>query len=314
MAVSLSNRKRIKRQKAPLPKKNTTARRPLAPVRQRRSGRYADTTSRMNTGDGGMALLNAVRNQGKLEALHDQSKKTIGNLEMRLGKAEATLRHKLDGHRVERDGDVGMSIPPTVPLNEDGASSAPAPTAPAKPDTEMKGPPPMPTPIPMGGTASPNPGAKQQPAQRVARTKSSMEVDSVSPSDFISKRPSTTTLSQPTSSRARVGGGNDGQLALSVAARAKPDRGRDDGDDEVLGNKKPKSRGFGTAQVSAITDGYKKMRADPSGVTSSLLALPPSTTGIANEPPPTQLSRKQHSVTARQFTQIASGEAAEDDV
>ena len=275
MAVSLSNRKRIKRQKAPLPKKNTTARRPLAPVRQRRSGRYADTTSRMNTGDGGMALLNAVRNQGKLEALHDQSKKTIGNLEMRLGKAEATLRHKLDGHRVERDGDVGMSIPPTVPLNEDGASSAPAPTAPTKPDTEMKGPPPMPTPIPMGGTASPNPGAKQQPAPRVARrTKSSMEVDSVSPSDFISKRPSTTTLSQPTSSRARVGGGNDGQLALSVAARAKPDRGRDDGDDEVLGNKKPKSHGFGTAQVSAITDGYKKMRADPSGVTSSTTSTP----------------------------------------
>ena len=256
MAVSLSNRKRIKRQKTPLPKKNTTARRPLAPVRQRRSGRYADTTSRMNTGDGGMALLNAVRNQGKLEALHDQSKKTIGNLEMRLGKAEATLRHKLDGHRVERDGDVGMSIPPTVPLNEDGASSAPAPTAPAKPDTEMKGPPPMPTPIPMGGTASPNPGAKQQPAPRVARrTKSSMEVDSVSPSDFIQKRPSTSSLVQPTSSRARVGGGN-GQLTLSVAARAKPDRDRDE--DEVLGNKKPKSHGFGTAQVSAITDGYKK--------------------------------------------------------
>ena len=311
MAVSLSNRKRIKRQKAPLPKKNTTARRPLAPVRQRRSGRYADTTSRMNTGDGGMALLNAVRSQGKLEALHDQSKKTIGNLEMRLGKAEATLRHKLDGHRVERDGDVGMSIPPTVPLNEDGASSAPAPTAPAKPDTEMKGPPPMPTPIPMGGTASPNPGAKQQPAPRVARrTKSSMEVDSVSPSDFIQKRPSTSSLVQPTSSRARVG---DGQLVPSAAARAKPDRERDD-DDEVLGNKKPKSHGFGTAQVSAITDGYKKMRADPSGVTSSLLALPPSTTGIGNDPPPTQLSRKQHAVTARQFAQTASGEAAEDDV
>ena len=112
-----------------------------------------------------------------------------------------------------------------------------------------------------------------------------------------------------------MGGGNDGQLALSaVAARAKPDRGRDDGDDEVLGNKKPKSHGFGTAQVSAITDGYKKMRADPSGVTSSLLALPPSTTGIGNDPPPTQLSRKQHAVTARQFAQTASGEAAEDDV
>jgi len=310
MAVSLSNRKRIKRQKGPLPKKNATApnkRRPLAPVRQRRGGgRYADTTSRASNGDGGMALLNAVRSQGKLEALHDQNLKTIGNLEMRVGKAEATLRHKLDGHRVERDGDIGMrGMPPTVPLHDDdGASPSPAsPTA----NTEM-GTPPMPTPIPMGGTASPNPGAKQQPAQRVARTKSSMEVDSVSPSDFISKRPSTTTLSQPTSSRARVGGGNDGQLALSVAARAKPDRGRDDGDDEVLGNKKPKSRGFGTAQVSAITDGYKKMRADPSGVTNPLLALPPSTTGIANDP------RKQHAVTARQFTQIASGEAAEDDV
>ena len=89
----------------------------LAPVRQRR-GRYADTTAgRTSTGDGGMALLNAVRSQGKLEALHDQAKKTIGNLEMRVGKAEATLRHKLDGHRVERDGDIGMrGMPPTVPL------------------------------------------------------------------------------------------------------------------------------------------------------------------------------------------------------
>ena len=55
------------------------------------------------------------------------------------------------------------------------------------------------------------------------------------------------------------------------------------------------------------------MRADPSGVTSSLLALPPPTTGIGNDPPPTQLSRKQHAVTARQFAQTASGEAAEDD-
>ena len=219
MAVSLSNRKRIKRQKTPLPKKNTTARRPLAPVRQRRSGRYADTTSRMNTGDGGMALLNAVRSQGKLEALHDQSKKTIGNLEMRLGKAEATLRHKLDGHRVERDGDVGMSIPPTVPLNEDGASSAPAPTAPTKPDTEMKGPPPMPTPIPMGGTASPNPGAKQQPAQRVARTKSSMEVDSVSPSDFIQKRPSTTLPCHSRPAAGPVWVVEDGQLGPSAWQR-----------------------------------------------------------------------------------------------
>ena len=174
---------------------------------------------------------------------------------------------------------------------------------------------PCPRPVPMGGTASPNPGAKQQPAPRVARrTKSSMEVDSVSPSDFIQKRPSTTTLSQPTSSRARVGGGNDGQLALSVAARAKPDRGRDDGDDEVLGNKKPKSHGFGTAQVSAITDGYKKMRADPSGVTSSTSSTPTIHNRNRQRPPPTQLSRKQHAVTARQFTQIASGEAAEDDV
>ena len=244
MAVSLSNRKRIKRQKGPLPKKNTTApnkRRPLAPVRQRRGGgRYADTTSRASNGDGGMALLNAVRSQGKLEALHDQSLKTIGNLEMRVGKAEATLRHKLDGHRVERDGDIGMrGMPPTVPLHDDdGASPSPAsPTT--KTDTEM-GTPPMPTPSPMGGTSAPNPGAKQQPAPRVARrTKSSMDVDSTSPSDFIQKRPSTSSLVQPTSSRARVDGGN-GQLALSVAARAKPDRGRDD-DDEVLGNKKPTS-------------------------------------------------------------------------
>ena len=74
--------------------------------------------------------------------------------------------------------------------------------------------------------------------------------------------PSTTSsLSQPTGSRARVGGENV-QLALSVAARAKPDRGRDDGD-EVLGNKNPKSHGFGTVQVSAITDGYKKNASRP---------------------------------------------------
>ena len=77
MVVSLSNRKRIKRRKAPPTKKLTTTgpnKRMLAPVRQRR-GRYADTTAgRTNTGDG-MALLNAVRNQGKLKALHDQSGK-----------------------------------------------------------------------------------------------------------------------------------------------------------------------------------------------------------------------------------------------
>ena len=111
MVVSLSNRKRIKKRKTPPAKKNATTgpnKRMLAPVRQRR-GRYADTTSRTNTGDG-MALLNAVRSQGKLEALHDQSKKTIGNLEMRLGKAEAALRHKPDGHRAERDGDIGSSL------------------------------------------------------------------------------------------------------------------------------------------------------------------------------------------------------------
>ena len=136
----------------------------------------------------------------------------------------------------------------------------------------------MPTPSPMGGTASPNPGAKQKPVQRVARrTKSSMDVDSTSPIDFIKKRPSTCSLVQPTSSRARVGG----QLALSVAARAKSDHGRDD-DDKVLGNKtKTKSRGFGTAQISAITDGYKRMRADPS---SGPRALPLSTTGIDTPP------------------------------
>ena len=159
MAVSLSNRKRIKRQKGPLPKKNATApnkRRPLAPVRQRRGGgRYADTTSRASNGDGGMALLNAVRSQGKLEALHDQNLKTIGNLEMRVGKAEATLRHKLDGHRVERDGDIGMrGMPPTVPLHDDdGASHSPAPPTTKTDSTEM-GTPYMPTPSPMGGTAA----------------------------------------------------------------------------------------------------------------------------------------------------------------
>ena len=142
MVVSLNNRKRIKRRKAPRTKKNVTTgpnKRMLAPVRQRR-GRYADTTAgRMSNNGGGMALLNTARSQGKLEALHDQSKKSISNLEMRLGKAEATLRHKLDGHGAERDGDIGMSIPPTVPLNEDGASSAPVPTAPARHRDEKTG-------------------------------------------------------------------------------------------------------------------------------------------------------------------------------
>ena len=50
------------------------------------------------------------------------------------------------------------------------------------------------------------------------------------------------------------------------------------------------------------------MRADPS---NGALALPLSTTAI--DPTPVQLSRKQHAVTARQFTQIASGEVATDD-
>ena len=201
-----------------------------------------------------------------------------------------------------------MSIPPTVSMNGDGASSAPVPTAPAKPDTEMKGPPPMPTPIPMGGTASPNPGAKQQPAPRVARrTKSSMEVDSVSPSDFIQKRPSTSSLVQPTSSRARVG---DGQLVPSAAARAKPDRGdRDDAQGgDLFGNKKQKSVGFGTQAASAITNTNKKMRAQPGGVVDDPLALPPSSTGI--EVP--TLSRKQHAVTQSQFAQITNGEDDDD--
>ena len=320
MAVSLSNRKRIKKRKAPSTKKNATAtpnKRPLAPVRQRRGGRYADTTSRMNTGDGGMALLNAVRSQGKLEALHDQSRKTIGHLEMRLGKAEATLRHKLDGHRAERDGDINMhEAPPTVPLRGDDDDHSPpqqgAP-APAKPDVDMQGAVPMSSPDPMGGTASPNPGAKQQPTRRITHPKLSMDVDSISPSDFIQKRPSSSSLTQPTSRRTRIGDDNENannqQLALSVA-RAKPDRDRENYD-EAHGNKKQRSVGFGTQQASAITDTNKKMRAQPGGV-SDPLALPPSTTGIGESTAPaTQLSRKQHATTANQFAQIADdGEAA----
>ena len=177
-----------------------------------------------------MALLIAVRSQGKLEALHDQSKKTIGNLEMRLGKAEATLRHKLDGHRTERDGDIGMSIPPTVPLHNTGNDDDASQQA-AEPDVEMPGAAPMAAPNPMGGTPTPKPGAKQKPSQRIARPKTSMEVDSVSP---ISKRPSTTTLAQPSNSRARASDGDD-QLVLSASAKPKPDRERDD--DEVRGTK-----------------------------------------------------------------------------
>ena len=88
---------------------------------------------------------------------------------------------------------------------------------------------------------------------------------------------------QPSNSRARVSDGNN-QLALTVTAKPKPDRERDEG--EVLGNKKPKGHGFGTAQVSAITDGYKKMRAGPS---NGALALALPTTGI--DPTPVQATR-----------------------
>ena len=111
---------------------------------------------------------------------------------MRLGKAEATLRHKLNGHRAERDGDIGMSIPPTVPLHNTGNDDDASQQA-AKPGVEMAGAAPMPTPSPMGAMPTSKPGATQQPAQRVARPKSSMEVDSVLP---ISKRPSTTALAR----------------------------------------------------------------------------------------------------------------------
>ena len=94
--------------------------------------------------------------------------------------------------------------------------------------------------------------------------------------------PSSTTLAQPTSNRARLGGG-DNQLALTVTPKpTKLDRGRDS-DDDMLRNKKPKSHGFGTAQLSEITDSGKKMRADPGGVASPL-ALPPSTAGIDAPP------------------------------
>ena len=135
-----------------------------------------------------------------------------------------------------------------------------------------------------------------------------MEVDSVSPSDFIQKRPSTSSLVQPTSSRARVG---DGQLVPSAAARAKPDRGdRDDAQGgDLFGNKKQKSVGFGTQPASAITNTNKKMRAQPGGVVDDPLALPPSSTGIEA---PTQLSRKQHAVTQSQFAQITNGEDDDD--
>ena len=81
-------------------------------------------------------------------------------------------------------------------------------------NTEM-GTPPMPTPIPMGGTASPNPGAKQQagtascPSQNL-RWKSTRFHPVISLANGQVRRP----LSQPTSSRARVGGGNEPTGAL----------------------------------------------------------------------------------------------------
>ena len=286
---------------------NTTAsnkRRPLAPVRQRRGGRYADTTSRASNGDGGMALLNAVRSQGKLEALHDQSKKTISNLEMRLGKAEATLRHKLDGHRVERDGDIGMRTPPTVPLDHDSDNVDLKESTTPKSDINMEGAVPMVKSEPMGGVSPPKPtGSKQQSAQGIAhRPKSSMDVDSISPSDFIQKRPSDSAITQPANRRSRV---DDGQLALTVARRTKSDRTREN-DVTALDNKKQRSVGFGTQQESAITDTNKKMRAQPGGIVADPLTLPPSSIGI--EPAPMPLSRKQHATTESQFKQITNGE------
>ena len=54
------------------------------------------------------------------------------------------------------------------------------------------------------------------------------------------------------------------------------------------------------------------MRAQPGGVVVDPLALPASTTGI--DPPPVQLSRKQHATTASQFVLITNSEATDDDV
>ena len=306
-------RNKYRRQKAlPIPAAKPSRRLPLAPVRRRRGTRYADAgVARAGGVENSMALLNAMRSQGKLEALHEQSKKTIGNLELRLGKAEATLRHKLDGHQVERDGDVRMA-PPTAPMDNNNGEGATPIVPQAKPDTEMKGAAPVPTPAPMGnGTPKSNPGRQHQPAQRVARA---MDVDSTTVDDFASRRrPSSSTLTLPPSRRSKTADAADsGPLSLQPA-KMQHSRGDDD-DDLVLGNKKPKSHGFGTAQVSAITGGFKKMRAQPGGIVSDSLALPPSTTGIEAPAPVTQLSRKQHATTPSQFAQITnSGEAATDD-
>ena len=322
MVVSASNRKalRKRRKKATFPVETNRSRKPLAPVRKRRGGtRYADT-AQSTSADNSAALLSAVRAQGRLEALHDQSKKMISNLEMRLGKTEATLKHKLDGHTIERDGDIRMQVPPTVPLDhdDDGTNPSPKKATTPKPDINMDGAIPMTESEPMGGITAPKPGAKQQPAQAlssVARPssnrRSSMDVDSISPSDFIQKRPSDSPVTQqPASRRSRVG---DGQLALTVT-RTKPDRsGRHNDDDEVLGNKKQRSFGFGTQQESAITNTNKKMRAQPGGIVSDALVLPPSTTGIEEPTPTTQLSRKQHATTPSQFAQITNGDEAATD-
>lgn len=303
MVVSASNRKllRQRRKKATPPGGAISSRKPLAPVRKRRGGvRYADTAQRTSS-ENGAAILNAVRAQGRLEALHDQSKKTISNLEMRLGRAEATLKHKLDGHTIERDGDIRMQVPPTAPLDHDDDGTPKKATTP-KPDINMEGAVPMAKSEPMGGVSTPKPGSKQQSARGITRPKSSMDVDSISPSDFIQKRPSDSSITQPTSRRSRV---DDNQLTLYVTGRRKSDHTREN-DDTPFDNKKQRSVGFGTQQESAITDTNKKMRAQPGGIVADPLTLPQSSIGI--EPTPISLSRKQHATTESQFKQITDGE------
>ena len=155
---------------------------------------------------------------------------------------------------------------------------------------------------PMGGVSTPKPGSKQQSARGITRPKSSMDVDSISPSDFIQKRPSDSSITQPTSRRSRV---DDNQLTLYVTGRRKSDHTREN-DDTPFDNKKQRSVGFGTQQESAITDTNKKMRAQPGGIVADPLTLPPSSIGI--EPAPMPLSRKQHATTESQFKQITNGE------
>ena len=245
MVVSLSNRKRIKRAKS------TTAKKEYHDSAKQTHAGTSTATARlaMLTQQAERILATVVWHCSMLSEAKGNLKRSTTNRKKQLAIWRCDWAKQRRHYDTNSTAIVLKAMEtleweqchrpfPCIALITTTALHKQAPT----PDVDMAGAAPMPTPSPMG--ASVYPQANRQPPQRIARPKSSMEVDSVSPSDFIQKRPSTSSLVQPTSSRARVG---DGQLVPSAAARAKPDRGdRDDAQGgDLFGNKKQKSVGFG---------------------------------------------------------------------